>query len=137
MRVHGSRSNRPAIPRDFWKQGVVYHELYEAWSRPTQLMNSYATSFSTDEELCGTPDEMLTQRRLIEAEDWLQTQQGLLSQGRTLLVFGAQRFSLVSLETIVKRFRRVLIHSGREKLNEITAHLRAAGAEVNEALSLH
>jgi hypothetical protein len=100
-------------------------------------MNSYATSFSMDEELCGTPDEVLTQRRLIEAEDWLQTQQGLLSQGRTLLVFGAQRFSLASLEMFVKRFRRVLIHSGREKLNEITAHLRSVGAEVNEALSLH
>jgi hypothetical protein len=99
-------------------------------------MHSYVTTFP-EEELCGSADEVETQHLLIQDERWLKEQEGLLSQGRTLLVFGAQRFSLEWLEMIVRRFRRVLIHSNRESLREIANHLRALGAHVDEALSLH
>jgi hypothetical protein len=91
----------------------------------------------SENELCGTPDEMRTQHLLIQEERWLTSQMGLLSQGRTLLVFGAERFSHAWLEMVVKKFHRVLIHASREKLLEITDALRASGAGVNEALSLH
>jgi hypothetical protein len=87
-------------------------------------------------EWCGDAAEVRAQQQLARESAWLSTQPRLLSQGRTLLVFDGHRFGHQSLGSLVKKFRRMLIHARRPQLPEISDAMRGIGAGVDDRLQL-
>lgn len=84
----------------------------------------------------GTPEQARVQQLLVQKQSWIKSQRGLLSQGRSLLLFDGHTLSQHSIESYVSEFGRVLIHAKLEQLRDIAESLRRWGAAVDDRLLL-
>ncbi|WP_437666105.1 hypothetical protein [Sorangium sp. So ce1182] len=84
----------------------------------------------------GEAADYRAQRILYAARGWIAEQDGITTDGRSLLLLHAQRTPPERRETLVRCFERVLLHAPRPDLPALAASLRQAGLSVDEGLSV-
>ncbi|WP_438029312.1 hypothetical protein [Sorangium sp. So ce233] len=84
----------------------------------------------------GEAADYRAQRILYAARGWIAEQDGMTTDGRSLLLLHAQRTPPDRRETLVRCFERVLLHAPRPDLPALAASLRQAGLSVDEGLSV-
>ncbi|KYF61899.1 hypothetical protein BE11_07955 [Sorangium cellulosum] len=84
----------------------------------------------------GEAADYRAQRILYAARGWIAEQDGMTTDGRSLLLLHAQRTPPDRRETLVRCFERVLLHAPRPELPALAASLRQAGLSVDEGLSV-
>lgn len=84
----------------------------------------------------GEAADHRSQRILYAARGWIAEQDGMTTDGRSLLLLHAQRTPPDRREALVRCFERVLLHAPRPELPALAASLRQAGLSVDEGLSV-
>ncbi|WP_437736938.1 hypothetical protein [Sorangium sp. So ce1335] len=84
----------------------------------------------------GEAADYRAQRILYAARGWIAEQDGMTTDGRSLLLLHAQRTPPDRREALVRCFERVLLHAPRPELPALAAALRQAGLSVDEGLSV-
>ncbi|WP_437614715.1 hypothetical protein WMF20_16290 [Sorangium sp. So ce834] len=84
----------------------------------------------------GEAADYRAQRILYAARGWIAEQDGITTDGRSLILLHAQRTSPERREALVRCFERVLLHAPRPELPALAASLRQAGLSVDEGLSV-
>ncbi|WP_437746278.1 hypothetical protein WME73_15690 [Sorangium sp. So ce302] len=84
----------------------------------------------------GEAADYRAQRILYAARDWIGEQDGITTDGRSLILLHAQRTPPERREALVRCFERVILHAPRPELAALSASLRQAGLSVDEDLSV-
>lgn len=85
----------------------------------------------------GTPFQIRAQKTLEEEHDWIASQTGLLSQGRTLLFFDAANYPLEWVKTVVNKFCRVLVSGRKSDLGKLVSQMREDDFEVDDGIHIY